>query len=351
VGGGPKKKEVVDKGMLDLYVDYLICSTSYTTATGLSRLTNGIISHDKVTRFLSSRDFSPSDLWQVAKPLVRSIESDDGVLALDDSIEEKPYTDENDLIAWHYDHSKGRNIKGINFVTSMYQTPKGSSPVGVALVKKTVETINPKTKKKSRKSPITKQEIYRNLLTSAVRNKLNFKHVLNDIWFASSENMCFVKHSLGKDFIMPTKDNRKAALSEKDLAAGKFVKIKELKPGESVVVWLKGVDFPLRLVRQVFKNGDGSTGILNLVSSDIELTDQQIIAIYQRRWKVEVYHQSLKNNASLDKSPTKTVRTQANHLFAAVCAFIKLESMSIASKINHFALKGKSYNTPAQQVA
>jgi hypothetical protein len=36
---------------------------------------------------------------------VREIESEEGVLILDDSIEEKPYTDENEQICWHYDHS------------------------------------------------------------------------------------------------------------------------------------------------------------------------------------------------------------------------------------------------------
>ena len=39
--------------MLDIYTDFLICSTSYTTATALSRATGNAISHDNVTRFLS----------------------------------------------------------------------------------------------------------------------------------------------------------------------------------------------------------------------------------------------------------------------------------------------------------
>ena len=29
-----------------------------------------------------------------------------GVLILDDSIEEKPYTDENEIVAWHHSHAK-----------------------------------------------------------------------------------------------------------------------------------------------------------------------------------------------------------------------------------------------------
>jgi len=328
---------------LDLYIDYLICSTSYTTATGLSSLTNKIISHDKVTRFLSSKDYTSSDLWRFAKPVYKSIEEENGVLIIDDSIEEKPYTDENELISWHFSHTKKQSVKGINFITSMYETKTGSLPIGFELVRKTQEVINKKTGKKQRKSSVSKQEHYRNLVRAAVANKVNFKYVLNDSWFSSVENMNFIKMEMGKDFIMPIKANRKVALSEEDKALGNFVGIDSVKPGEDTLVRLQGVDFLLRFSRQVFKNEDGSTGVLYLVSSDLELTNEQIETIYKRRWKVETYHQSLKNNASLAKSPTKKPQTQANHFFASLCAYIRLESISITTNFNHFALKGKIY--------
>jgi DDE superfamily endonuclease len=328
---------------LDLYIDYLICSTSYTTATGLSRLTDNGISHDKVTRFLSSKNYSSSDLWRFAKSPYKSIEEENGVLIIDDSIEEKPYTDENELIAWHFSHTKKRSVKGINFVTAMYENAKGSLPVCFELVRKTQEIINKKTGKKQRKSSVSKQEHYRNLVRAAVANKVNFQYVLNDSWFSSVENMNFVKIEMGKDFIMPIKANRKVALSEADKALGIFVGIDSVKPGKDTLVRLQGVDFPLRFTRQVFKNEDGSTGVLYLVSSDIGLTNEQIETIYKRRWKVETYHQSLKDNVSLAKSPTKTTTTQANHFFASLCAFIRLECISISIKSNHFALKGKIY--------
>ena len=48
--------------------------------------------------------------------MIRDIEQDDGVLIFDDTIQEKPYTDENDLICWHYDHSQNRTVKGINLL-------------------------------------------------------------------------------------------------------------------------------------------------------------------------------------------------------------------------------------------
>jgi IS4 transposase len=107
-----------------------------------------------------------------------------------------------------------------------------------------------------------------------------------------------------------------------------------------VTVYLEGVAFALLLIKQVFTNEDGSTGIQYLVTSDTTLDGNGIATIYQKRWNVEPYHKSLKQNASLEKSPTKTVTTQTNHFFAALCAYIKLKGNN---KLNHFALKSKLY--------
>ena len=110
-----------------------------------------------------------------------------------------------------------------------------------------------------------------------------------------------------------------------------------------MTIYLEGVDFPLDLVKQVFTNGDGSMGILYLVTSDLELTTDEITTIYGKRWNVEPYHKSLKQNAALSKSPTKTVTTQSNHIFASMCAYIKLELLKVSTQTNHFALKSKLY--------
>ena len=111
----------MSSSLLDLYSDYLISSFGQTSATGLSRLTDGAVSHDQVTRLLSEPKKSGADLWDTVKLLVRQMQSFTGVLIFDDTIEEKPYTDENEIVCWHWDHSQNRNIKGINFITALYQ--------------------------------------------------------------------------------------------------------------------------------------------------------------------------------------------------------------------------------------
>ena len=93
---------------LDRYSGYLTATFGYATATGLSQLLDGSISHDAVSRFLSEREYTPKDLWKQVKRTVREIESADGVLVFDDTVQEKPHMDENDLICWHYDHCQGR---------------------------------------------------------------------------------------------------------------------------------------------------------------------------------------------------------------------------------------------------
>jgi len=338
----------MNRDLLELYSDYLLSAFSYTTATGLSKMTNGVVSHDKITRFLSEKELDSSELWRLVKPLVRQIELDEasGVLIIDDTIEEKPYTDESELVCWHYDHSKGRNVKGMNLLSTLYQAGDLSVPVAFELVKKTEWVFDKKKGRWRRKSPLTKNEHYRRMLEACAKNRIGFRYVLNDVWYASSENMIHVKRNLEKEFIMPIKTNRKVALSLEHKERGEYEQVAsvELGPGTVVEVYVEQVEFPLLLVKQVFKNEeDGSEGVLYLVSSDVTLDYERLTTIYQRRWKVEEYHKSLKSNASLAKSPTKTIRTQSNHVFASIYAFVKLERLKMSTKMNHFALRSRMY--------
>lgn len=341
---------MTDNELLDLYSDYLLSAFGQTTATGLSALLEGQVSHDQVQRFLASSKRTSADLWRIVKSHVRKIERKDAVMIVDDSIAEKPYTDENDIICWHYDHSKDRMIKGINFMTALYHSADLSLPVGFELLAKTEHYVDPKDGKEKRRSKVGKNELYQQMLKQVVRNQILFEYVLNDVWFASADNMMFVKHDLEKHFVMPLKSNRKVALSATDKRNGRFVPVDTLELKENVTqkIHLEGVDFPLLLVKQVFKNEDGSTGIQYLVTSDTTLTYDEILSIYQKRWNIEPYHKSLKQNASLQKSPTQTVRTQTNHFFAALCGYIKLELLKSSTKTNHFALKSKLYFSAIQ---
>ena len=76
---------------------------------------------------------------------------------------------------------------------------------------------------------------------------------------------------------------------------------------------------------------------------------EKVATRYQKRWKVEEFHKSLKSNASLAKSPTRTVTTQNNHVFMSIYAVFKLECLKIKHKTNHFALRTKLFIKANQQ--
>lgn len=343
-----------DSAILDLYSDYLIASFRMATATGLSELMDEAISHDRISRFLGQRLFTQKDYWKCVKPLVRKVEHPFGVIKVDDTIEEKPHSTENEIICWHWDHSKkpkAGHVKGINILNFLYQSPLDldhsiSIPVAFEIVRKNESYVDSKSGEVKMRSPVTKNEMLRERLYILQQyNKVQFRYVLWDTWFSSKENFNFVHYELKKYFIGALKSSRTVALSLEDKLAGKFQKISglDLQAGQAITVWIKGLNFPVLLSKQVFTNKDGSTGELYLVTNDLEMNAQAISTTYETRWDVEVFHKSLKQNVGLEKSPTKNERTQSNHVFAAMIACTKLELLSLKEQTNHFALKTRLY--------
>lgn len=334
----------------DLYSDYLICSTSYTTATGMSSLLN--IKHDKVTQELSKRDYDSKFLWLRVKPYIQELtQSKDTItLSFDDSIEEKLYTDDSELNCWHYDHCFSRSIKGVNFLTALVEVGGMKLPVGVEFVKKDTWEVDSKTGKNKRKASVTKNELFRKMLREC-NGKFHFDYVLADSWYSSAENMICCKKELNSHFIMALKSNRKVALSKENKDNKEYISIETLQSGQQTVeIWLKELDFPLLLTKQVFKNENDTVGELYLACSDLNLLYDQITTIYKKRWGVEEYHKSIKSNTGFSKSPTKTIKTQTNHYMLSIVAYIKLEFLKQRTNKNHFAMKAQIY-LAAQQAA
>jgi len=327
----------------DLYTDYLISTTRYATATGMSELLS--ISHDKITRELSSGNYDSKYLWKKVKPYLEELRSSKEpiILSFDDSIQSKPYTDESALICWHWDHVFQRSVKGVNFLTAMAEVQGMRLPCAVEFVKKDQWVTDKKTGKLKRKSSKTKNELFREMLKQCWQNFV-FEYVACDSWFSGAENMEFVKGKLGVNFVMALKSNRKVALSQQGKQAKEYVSIESLQPGQQTVeIWLEELNYPLLLVKQVFKNEDDTVGELYLACSDLSLTYQQITTIYKKRWGVEEYHKSIKSNLGFAKSPTKTVKTQTNHFVLSILAYVKMEWLKQRTNQNHFAMKSRIY--------
>ncbi len=284
--------------MLDFYTNYIISSFDRVTATSGARLTDDTISHDRITRFLND-ETSSRNLWQHVKRIVRDIQSADGVIIFDDTIIAKPHMDENEIVCWHYDHQNGKYVKGMNLISFLYENNALHLPVSYAIIEKAEFYTDDSTGCQKRRSSISKNKYFQRLLRTCRRNNLLFRYVLSDVWYASAENMNFVRQRLKRHFVMPLKSNRKVALSKAHKRANNYVTVETLDYTNSSLrtIYLEEVEFPLLLVKQVFTNEDGSEGILYLVTSDTTLTYEKIIALYQKRWSIECYHKALKQSA------------------------------------------------------
>jgi hypothetical protein len=336
------------KDMLDIYSDCPFNSTEQTAATGLSGILEKETSHDKTTRFLSIETFDEKTLWKKVKKTVRAVETENACLIFDDTIIEKPYMDENERICWHYDHKEGRSVKGVNLLSVFYHSEKGGHtvwlPTGFRIIAKTEEYMDKKSGEAKRKSPVTKNEMMREMIKQHIEKQVKFTYVLADSWFSSAKNMRFIEKN-GKEFIFELKENRLITESIKKRNEGAFERVEHAAmPEETLVkVWIKDLEFPVLLFKRVFKNKDGTTGRRFLATNNLTMTDEYFGTFYKKQWGVEGYHKNLKQNVSTGKSQAHTERTQSNYVFASIYGYIKLELLKYATKRNHFALKAKIY--------
>ena len=341
---------------LDLYTDYLITSFGQATATGMSQVLEGEVSHDQVTRMLTNSHLGNKAIWKAVKNQIRKIESSDGVLIIDDSVGAKPYMDENSIVTYHYDHSQGKIIKGINFMSCRYETNwEGESvclPLQVEVIAKTEPYLDKKSGKIRYRSKKTKNEIFKEMLLQIKKNQIKYTYIVADVWFSSVDNMKFIHQNLEKKFVIPIKSNRKIRLLEEE---EKFsvenqgsktfrpVESLELKEDTAFRAEIVGIPFEVRLIKHIYRNKDGTGATVFLITNDLEVSEEDMFKTYQRRWAIEPYHKSLKQNASLMKSPAKTKWTQRNHVIASILGYIKLEGLKISIKVNHFALVFRIY--------
>ena len=344
------------KKLMDLYSDFLTGSPNVASALVFSKVLNNLFSHDAITRMLAQPELDQKEYWRSIKNVARQVETPQGVISVDDFIEHKPHSAENEIISYHYDHVSGESKKGINMVSFTYvnheEEQKIKLPIAFEIVRKDIvvtKMVKDKRTKKfkektTRQATIGKNELLRNRLKILThQNNVQYSHVTFDSWYSSAENITFIVQDLKKQVVCALKDNRGISfdLDEKSDKNRQWIAVSkaEIEPNCAIKIRLKKVPFPLILVKRVFHNMNGTVGVQYLVNSDTDADAQSTDTIYKDRWSSEDVHRSLKQNTALEKMPAKLERSQANHIFASMIAVVKLECMKIATKDNHYTLK------------
>ena len=240
------------------------------------------------------------------------------VLILDDSIYHRARSQKVELLARLYDHARKEFSCGFRMLTLCWSDGNTLLPVSHTLL----STENPKNRLcassesvdarsnggKGRKLAQKKAtEVMLCLLQEAKEALIPARHVLFDTWFCSPASLLSV-HELGYEVVAMAKKTQKVHY----LHGGVMQDVKAIyrkhrkRRGRSK--YLLSVEAAVRKgeasipVRLVFvRNRNNRKDWLVLVTTDMGLTEEEVICIYGKRWGIEVFFKVCKSYLRLEK--------------------------------------------------
>lgn len=302
----------------DIYISYLLSDPQYTSCTRLAEIME-TVSHDSVNRFLERENFEPKDLYDEEK---EKIELVGGVLSVDDSVLDKPYSDPNKaaFIDWFWSGKHKRTVKGINLVTLFYTDIHGISvPVNYRIVDK--------------KSGKTKNDYFKEMLMEVLSWGLLPAWVTGDSWYSSLENLKFIRKQQ-LNFMFGIENNR--IVSE---TRGEYMQIQKFEgwsSENSATLYLKDYGM-VKVFRQLYKNAYRyyimSTANLENLES---VTRVDFERVHDAHWSIERFHRAIKQVCNVERFQVRNENPIKNHVFCAIKAFVKLEFMRLNKEIAHW---------------
>jgi len=281
----------------ELYCSFLEVTSDRYSALALSEVVPPYaeLSHDSISRWLADERVQPKDLWAAAK---HEVASSPGILVFDDVVIDKSRSGKTELVNWQYAGSKHDITKGIGVVNALWQTSKDE------YIPMDYRIWNPPEDGK------TKNDHFRDMLSSAKTRNLTPEMVVADSWYSSLDNLKAVR-SHGWDWVMGLRSNR---LVNKPHVQVRMLDISD----EGLNVHLKGYGW-IKLFRFVTKHG--RTDYIG--TSRVDLSREQVKQYFERRWSVEVLHRELKQTCGFACCMANTGRAQRNHIGLSMLTWIR----------------------------
>lgn len=292
------------------YVDYLISTPINYTASNLADHLDGV-SHDVVTDYLARERHTARQLWELAHTLVD--DSPDAFLIIDDSVQDKRYSRQIELVKRQYSGNEHGIVAGIGVVNLVHSAGADGDfyPIDYRIYAPDADGK-------------TKNDHFRDMLLAAIADKqLQARTVLFDSWYASADNLKLI-HRAGRIFYTTLKANRLVSLTKE---AG-YIHLSEIewtpeRLDQGVTVRLQKVPFDVQLFKLVATNGDIEWVVTNDPAPT--LTRQVVQDASDVRWQVEELHRSLKQLTGSERCQCRKARAQRNHLACCYHAWVSLK--------------------------
>lgn len=297
------------------YCQYLLSSQINYTITNLAEHLEHI-SHDAINYYLKREKLTPRLLWENVKEVIEL--DDNGYIIFDDSILDKRYSKEIEMVRKQYSGNEHGIIKGIGVVSCVYVNPKVQRFWVIDY-----RIFNPDVDGK------TKIDHVKDMLQNLVYQKLlPFDTVLMDTWYAVHSLMLYID-SLEKVYYCPLKNNR---LVDDTLGKEKYKRIdllqwseEELECGK--IIKIKG--FPAQKKVKLFRVAVSTNRTDYVATNDLSQSSTNVVQkVCKIRWKIEEFHREIKQLTGIESCQCRKARLQRNHIACAMLVWIRLKNLA-----------------------
>jgi hypothetical protein len=318
-----------------------------------SRAEDISFSKNTAYRFLNAGHFNWAKLLLLLATrlivFINSLTSDNrqSVIIFDDTLYSRSRSKKVELLSRVFDHTTHKFVKGFRMLTMGWSDGNTFMPVGFSLLssQKPEKILSPAIeidkrtlahRRRAEASQCTTDVLIK-LLKSAAQ--IPAKYVLFDSWFAYPKTIvriikekrdviCMLKkteniHYLYEGKWQPLKEIRKkienATKSPNGIIGSVKVQIRESKKSTN-----------LTDVRLIFIQDRRSKDWLALLSTDLELPEEEVIRVYGKRWDIEVFFKMCKSHLALAKEYQG--RSFDGQVAAASIVFLRYAMLAIESR-------------------
>lgn len=298
------------------YINFIIATPREVTATEVGRVqpeSTDAAAHDAFTRLLSRLEPDAETLWREART---QIDLQSGILVLDDSTLEKPYSEFNALVYRHWSGKQKAVVSGINLITLLWTDGRRCVPVDYRVFDKD-------------RDGKTKNDHFSEMLLAASERGFNPELVCFDSWYGSIENLKLVR-ALGWHFLTRLKANRQININRSGLQSVSKAGL----CGGGTIVWLKGFG-EVKVFRE--RTTDGAAEYWATSLQTMSEAERESFAKWS--WRIEMYHRALKQQCLIERAQCRRLRPVSNHIGLCIRAFVRLESHCHRERISWIQAK------------
>lgn len=265
------------------------------------------------------------------------------VLIADDTLYSRDRSKKVELLARVHDHNTGRYMRGFRMLTLGWSDGNSFVPMALSMLSSAKEDnrlapmrdgIDKRTNGYQRRQESMRKstDVLVNMVALAMTAGTTARHLLFDSWFAFPATIRRI-HAMGMHTICMLKEGKTTyELQGWPLTLKELYKEVRKRPGRAkvlaeVLVTIGNDDHgkPVE-AKIVFVRDRSSKNWLALLSTDTTLTAEEIIALYGRRWDIEVFFKMAKSFLNLAKEfQGRSFDALVAHSTLVCCRYIMLE--------------------------